>query len=119
MLKIKKEAMLVYCKYNLQFLFRNKKLAALYQAKKKVSSSITLRSPKHFNIGKHKILNLNYVTPTLIIKSISKININSLTNSPDLILEICSKKIQLNPTLSVKSIKVGVKTKFKLKWLVI
>ncbi len=78
MLQIKKKASLLVCKYNLQFLFRNKTLSDNYQAKKLVTNSIILRAPKHFNIGKQKISNLNYKTPKLIVKFAKNLTTSSI-----------------------------------------
>lgn len=118
MLQIKKKCLLVFCKYNLKFLFRNKNLSKNYLVKKKVSKSIILRSPKHFNIGKQKILNLAYKTPSLLIKFNNKLTVNTLVSHHDLLLETVSKKLQLTPTVATNSVKFTIKTKFKIKWLV-
>jgi len=117
MLQIKKKAVLSSCRYTLQFLFRNKQLKPDYIIKKKKSQMIYLRSPKHFNIGKQKIISLNYRTPSFVLPVAYQFFINSLVSSPNLIYKIFTKKLLLTPTTSAKSIKINVNTKFKLKWL--
>lgn len=117
MLQIKKSALLTSCKYNLQFLFRNKMLSNYYKAKKQTTQAITLRSPKHFNIGKHKVLTLNYKTPKFIINFKKKIMLTSLLKAQGDLLSSVSRALLITPTLSVKSVRLTVKTKFKLKWL--
>ena len=117
MLQIKKKCIIDFSKYNLEFLLLNKKLANVYQVKKKTSKLIILRSPKHFNIGKQKILNLCYRTPTLLVELNYKTTTNVLVKHPDLLFQIIIKKLQLNSTVTTKSVKIRIKTKFKLKWL--
>lgn len=117
MLQIKKKAVLSSCKYTLQFLFRNKQLNSEYTLKKTKSQMIYLRSPKHFNIGKQKIINLNYRTPTFIVKTSHQFFISSLFRGSNSIYNVFTKKLLLTPTTSAKSIKIVVNTKFKLKWL--
>lgn len=117
MLQIKKNGKLITSKYNLQFLFRNKTIASKYLAKKKVTHSITLRAPKNFNIGKNKILNLNYMTNNLILKSRNNVTVSSLLNSSSFFYICAKKRIKLTPTLIINSIRFTVKTKFKLMWL--
>lgn len=117
MLQIKKKAVLSMCRYTLQFLFKNKQLKPSYIIKKQKTQMVYLRSPKHFNIGKQKIITLNYRTPNFILTTSHKIFINSLISSSNLVYKILTKKILLTPTTSAKSIKISVNTKFKLKWL--
>lgn len=117
MLQINKKATLVSSKYNLHFLFWNKNIANNYLTKKSVSTLITLRSPKHFNIGKHKIRSLNYKTRFLVLKFNKKITTQSILNSPNLLYSCLKKGITLTPTIYINSIKISIKTVFKLMWL--
>lgn len=117
MLQIKKNSTILYFKYNLNFLFRNKKLSNFYKASKHVSQSITLRAPKNFNIGKHKILNLNYQTHSAILTLKKKIKLNSFISQNDLLFNACSKSLLLTPTLSLKSAHISIRTQFKIMWL--
>ncbi len=117
MLQINKKGIITLVKYNLQFLLWNKKIANDYLAKKTISSLITLRSPKHFNIGKHKIFSLNYKTRYLILSFNNKINTKSIINSPKFIYLCLKKRLNLTPTVFIYSIKFTMKTSFQLMWL--
>lgn len=117
MLQIKKNGLVTLCKFNLQFLFRNKKISDKYLAQKNVTQSITLRSPKHFNIGKYKIFNLNYQTPQARLTLKKKLKLQSFMNSDKLLFNIFYKYLTLTPTIFLKSIKITFTTKFKIKWL--
>lgn len=117
MLQIKKKGYLVDCKFNLQFLFRNKKISDKYLANKKVTQSITLRSPKHFNIGKHKIFNLNYKTPSAHLTLKKNMGLYSFLGTDTTLFNTLSKYLTLTPTIFLKSVKLVFKTKFKIKWL--
>ena len=119
MLKIKKTSTLCESKYNLNFLFKKRNLGSNYRLKLQQSSSIILRSPKHFNIGKHKIINLNFKTPALLVRSNNSFFLPSLVSSQNSLYKILSKRIQTTPTITVNSIRISIKTKFKLMWLVI
>lgn len=117
MLQIKKYGSLISVNYNLQFLLYSKNLNKKYKIKKSKNYLIFLRSPKHFNIGKQKITNLNYKVIKLKMNRIincyfvySTINFNFLYN-------IFKKKIETNTYLHCKSIKFIFKTKFSIKWL--
>ncbi len=117
MLQINKKSILLKVKYNLQFLTWNKKLAKKYLVKKSKSTLITLRSPKHFNIGKHKFETLNYKTKKLFIKFNTKVRTSSIITSTNFFYNSLKKKISLTPTISVNSLKMTVKTLFRLMWL--
>lgn len=117
MLQIKKNSVLTSLKYNLNFLFRNRRLTQHYRASRHVTQSITLRSPKHFNIGKHKILNLNYQTPKALVRIHKKIKVMSFLSQSDLLFRVSSKVLLLTPTLSLRSVRMAIKAKFKIKWL--
>lgn len=119
MLKIKKFSKLIECKYNLTFLFKKRNISSVYNLKKQQSSSIILRSPKHFNIGKHKIINLNFKTPNLFFKSSTSLFLPSFIFSPSLLYKNLSKRVKTTPTININSIRISIQTKFKLKWLVI
>jgi hypothetical protein len=115
MLQIKKEALLTRCKYSLTFLFRKSKYKA-YPVRKQKTQSIFLRSPKHFNIGKQKIYNLNYKTPTLFFKQTYPFFVTSVFNT-NVLYNCLKKRIQISPTLKVNSLKITVQTTFKIMWL--
>lgn len=117
MLQIKKIGCITKCKYSLQFLFKNKKISDKYLANKQISKIITLRAPKHFNIGKHKVLNLNYQTPQVSLNFKKKLMLNSFLKSDNLLSNLVSKYLTLTPTIFLKSVKITLTTKFKIKWL--
>lgn len=119
MLQIKKKGFLVKVKYNLNFLFRNKKFAEKYKAKKGVAKLIILRAPKHFNIGKHKLLSLNYKTMSLVQDVKIKFFVGALQKKTSRLYNIFLKTFILTPTISIYSMRLVIKTKFKIKWLVI
>ena len=81
--------------------------------KKQVSHSVLLRAPKHFNIGKHKIKNLNY--KYINIHNYSNININSLLFMYNIIniVKILQKSINRNTLFLVNSYQFVTITKFK------
>jgi hypothetical protein len=117
MLQINKNAKITLYKYNLLFLFRNKNFCKFTNIKKTKTSNITLRAPKHFNIGKHKVFNLNYKTRNFLIKSNNKAATKCFVLSPNHIFYALQKRIQTTPTLFVNSLSITIQTKFKLKWL--
>lgn len=117
MLQIKKNMTLSICKYNLQFLFRKKKINKLYAVRKQITSTILLRSPKHFNIGKQKVLNLNYKTPTLFTPVGLPLHLGSFLYKSGFLFNILLGRIKHNPALNIGSVRVRVATQFKLKWL--
>lgn len=115
MLQIKKKSLLISTKYNIQFLFRKRNFID-YKLQKTKSQYITLRSPKHFNIGKYKIYSLNYKTPTLLkLKTFNFFFYN--VESFNYLYKILIKSIKLTPTTKVNSIRVKIKTFFKIMWL--
>lgn len=117
MLQIKKKAVLQCCKYNLTFLFRKKLFDSFYKAQKQKTSTVLLRSPKHFNIGKQKITSLNYKTPTLLLPIVAPFNISTLFRQKQTLYNTLIKRIRTNYTLGVNSIRVQVRSKFKMMWL--
>jgi hypothetical protein len=119
LLQIKKKSKIILCKYNLTFLFRNKKLAKQYISKKVTPHFITLRAPKNFNIGKYKIFSLNYKTPNLSFSFDKNIMTQTIILNPSLLMSSLTKCIKTNPTLYVNSIRVTIKSLFKLMWLVV
>ena len=119
MLQIKKKSKIILCKYNLIFLFRNKKIAKKYISKKITPHFITLRAPKNFNIGKYKIFSLNYKTPNLSFSFNKSIMTETLISNPILLKSSLIKCINTNPVLHVNSIRVTIKSLFKLMWLVV
>ena len=119
MLQIKKRSKITSFKCNFIFLFRNKKLAKEYVCKKVTPHFITIRAPKNFNIGKHKVYSLNYKTPKLIFKLNKDVMVKSLVTAPQLLLNSLTKSIKTNPTIFVNSVRVTIKSFFKLMWLVV
>lgn len=117
MLQIKKTTNLLACKYNLQFLFRKKKINKLYAVRKQLTSTILLRSPKHFNIGKQKIVNLNYKTPTLFIPVSAPLHLGTFLHKGGALFNILLSRIKHNPALNIGSVRLRIATQFKLTWL--
>lgn len=117
MLQIKKQGTLSYCKYNLLFTFQKKKASYEYGVTTTKTQLITLRSPKHFNIGKLKVYNLNFKTPNLIFYKEHVFCISTLFRSKDSLFRLFTRKIKTTPALLVSSVCVRVKTQFKLMWL--
>ncbi len=115
MLQIKKKGHVVSTKFNVQFLFRKRNFLD-YKLQKSKNQCITLRSPKNFNIGKYKIYSLNYKTPTLINKKNYKFFFTDTKNF-FLLYQILIKLIKITPTTRVNSIRIKIKTSFKLMWL--
>jgi len=116
MLQIKKSAKVHSIKYSLQFLFQVKKTNREFFLKKSKSQSIILRSPKHFNIGKQKIINVNYKNFCVEIGTKTDIHINSILNTNHNLFNKLSKYIITNTYLTPKSIKVKLKTQFIIIW---
>ena len=72
-----------------------------------------LRAPKHFNIGKHKVLSFkNIKTETFILEK--KINYNDFKNVNFLFIHSLNNLFKLNLLYSINSI--VIKTKIKIKW---
>ncbi len=117
MLQIKKKAELIQCKYNLSFLFRKKGSGKDYILQKQKTSSIILRSPKHFNIGKQKITNLNFKTPNLSYFGASNFFLPTIFSSSRSLYKIAVRFVKTTPVLGIGSVRVSVKAKFKLMWL--
>lgn len=117
MLQIKKKAQLTTVGYSLIFLFRSREHNSSYRLRKQLTQTVTLRSPKHFNIGKYKIFNLNYKTINLNVTRGFKFHINALNNTSSYIFKKLSTPVESSPVLRVNSVKLLVSTKFKLKWL--
>lgn len=117
MLQIKKNATLTSCKYNLTFLFRKKKINKLYAVQKQKTATILLRPPKHFNIGKQKVINLNYKTPTLFMPVVSPVKLGTFLSKERILFNALLGRIKSNPTMGVGSVRLHVHTTFKLKWL--
>lgn len=117
MLQIKKKAKLIKLSYSLKFLFRENKQKKLYFLKKKLSQTITLRSPKHFNIGKYKTYNINYKTLLLDVYKNNFFHLNLFFIENTNTFFVLSKRILTTPVLHVNSIKLRISTKFKIKWL--
>jgi hypothetical protein len=117
LLKIKKNAKLLSINYKLQLLFKIKSIKKLYNVKRKESNLIYLRSPKHFNIGKQKILNINHKLFHPIKLIYSNMNINNLIGDTTKLFVSSEISIPQNVFLQTKSIKFFINTKFTIKWL--
>jgi hypothetical protein len=116
MLQIKKITTLTACKYNVQFLFRHKN-SPISQVIKTAGHSVFLRSPKHFNIGKQKIFNLNYKSPLFVKNFNVKFFLTNLFRLETILYKIFLKQIKVTPVVKMKSIKFTVKAKYKIMWL--
>ncbi len=81
MLKIKKSGFLVKASHIFSVLFRSKNLKNFVLLKKKLSQLITLRSPKHFNIGKNKVYTVNSKVCNTVISFKKKMHLNSFLNA--------------------------------------
>ncbi len=117
MLQIKKNSKLIFTKYNLIFLFRRKSKKNSYMVKKQKTSTILLRAPKHFNIGKQKILSLNYKMPNLRLPSDTPISLNTFLTKKDIVFSILLRRAKLTPVTVIGSIRLTIKTKFQITWL--
>lgn len=81
MLKIKKSGFLVKTSHVFSVFFRSKNLKNFVSLKKKLSQLITLRSPKHFNIGKNKIYSVNSKVCNTVVNFKKKLHLNSFLNA--------------------------------------
>lgn len=117
MLQIKKLSYLSSVKYSLQFLFKLKDINKKYRLKKSISSSIILRSPKHFNIGKQKILSLNYKVLGLDARFNNKFFFTSILKNTSSLFKILDRSSEKNVYLSTKSLKITLNSKFTITWL--
>ena len=117
MLKITKKVNSIKLNYKLQFLFRVKCLNKKYLLKKQKQSAIILRSPKHFNIGKQKITNINYKVINLWTLIVKTTNLNFWFENTKYQFKLLSKFAESNTYIKVQSIKTFIKTKFTIKWL--
>lgn len=117
MLQIKKKFKFIKVLHSFQFLLKNKTWNNKYKLKKTLSKSIILRSPKHFNIGKQKIININYKMDPTSIKLTSCMFFYNFIYNSKLIYYIFLRNSIKNVGFSSKSIKLVVKGKFKIMWL--
>ena len=117
MLQIKKKFKILNIKYSLQFLLKNKNWVNTYKLKKRQSTSVILRSPKHFNIGKQKIINLNYKLASLDLCIPTYIYFSNFLMNPKSLYKFLQKRTNKSLGFSNKSIKLVVETKFKIMWL--
>lgn len=113
MLQIKKKMIIKFCHHNLTFLFREKSLDSKFLLKKRLNQSITLRAPKHFNIGKHKIYSLNTKALNLKYNIKRKIHVNYFLKKAH-VWPSLSKLVLKNTYVLPKSITIGVLAKFRL-----
>ena len=88
---------------------RNKQI----NIKKQVSHSILLRAPKHFNIGKHKIKNLNYKYSN-VYKLNLLIKVPLFLHNIANIIGLAQKIITKNTLFLINSHQCTVCTKFKV-----
>lgn len=117
MLQIKKKAKIIKLYYGFHFLLRNKNWRKKLNVKQAKNTSIILRAPKHFNIGKQKITNLNYKTVFLEKNLYLNCSTTILFNHSNFLYKKLEKKLEKSVCLVNKSIKVVVETKFLIKWL--
>jgi len=116
MLKIKKSGFLIKASHTFSILFRSKKLTRFFTLKKKLSQLITLRSPKHFNIGKNKIYTVNSKVSNTVFSFKKKMHLNSFLEA-QYSWKLFSKKCLKNTYLLPKALTLVYKTKFKIMWL--
>lgn len=116
MLKINKNSLTKWSHYNLTFLFRVASLRKTFLLKEKKSQTITLRAPKHFNIGKHKIYSLKTKALNYRVFFKKHMNINFFFKNQKtwtILSKLLSRSVHMLP----KTISLRITTKFKLKWL--
>jgi hypothetical protein len=117
LLQIKKDSILSSLNYQLTFLSRQKSFQKIFKLKRQLSTTVFLRSPKHFNIGKHKLVSLNFKNINLKIYPIVAIPTRLLLKPTGEIFSLLIKPIGVNTTVLPKSLKVIIRTHFKLIWL--
>jgi hypothetical protein len=117
MLQINKSSKLLKATYKLQILFRLNHLNKKYLLKKKLSSSVFLRSPKHFNIGKQKIKSINYIFINLGFVTKKKIHSKIMYQETKYLFKLFDKFTETNTYIKTESIKLSIKTTFKIMWL--
>ena len=94
-----------------------KELQKMFKLKKQLTTTVFLRSPKHFNIGKHKLINLNFKVVNLKIRPNTVIPTTTLLAPSSQTFSTFFKPLMVNTTILPKSVKVTVVTSFKLIWL--
>ena len=100
-------------KYYIRGVFLSNK----FLKKKKKQVLVYLRSPKHFNIGKHKIYSFNNYNKIFILPS-KNINLQVFVNNQRYIFNFLLKKYKLYFPYKITSIRITIKSKIKFKWLV-
>lgn len=116
MLKINKNAVLKQVHYNITFLFRAKSLDEKFLLKKKASQVVTLRSPKHFNIGKHKVLSVNSKALNVVKHFNKPVHISFLLRGNNTWASL-GRVLENNIYFLPKTLSIKISTKFKIKWL--
>ncbi len=117
MLQIKKKLKIDKIYYNLQFILKKKSWVDNYKLKKTLAKSIILRSPKHFNIGKQKVSNLNYKLSATSLYVPSHFCFSNLFLNTKFLYNYFEKQNPKSIGFSNKSIKMIFQGKFSLKWL--
>lgn len=94
MLQIHKNTIESRVSYGVQFLLRSKRYNTEFLLRKKKQATIHLRAPKHFNIGKQRILSLNYTAVNLQLVSKRGLNLYSFIYNDKHLYFSFAKKIQ-------------------------
>ncbi len=117
LLQIKKASILSSLNYQLTFLSRQKSFQKMFHLKRQLTTAVFLRSPKHFNIGKHKLVSLNFKNINLKVYPTAPVPMGLLLKPTGEIFSLLIKPIAINTTILPKSLKVTILTQFKLIWL--
>lgn len=113
MLKINKNAVCKKCHFNLTFMFKSKNLDNFFLIKKKTPYTITLRSPKHFNIGKNKIATVNSKVLNMKFETRKKVHSNILFQPIDA-WNLSTRRISQNTFFKPKTVTLVIQTQFKI-----
>lgn len=114
MLQIKKIGYFTQVSYNLQFLFRSKKWNKKFLIKKQQSTVVTLRAPKHFNIGKYRTISLNFKLLNLRDNKLKHAPVALIVHQPKNVFRVLSKFSETSSFVLPNSIKYTLQTKFIL-----
>jgi hypothetical protein len=117
MLQIKKLSNSLKATYKLQTIFRLNDLKKKYSLKKKISNSVILRSPKHFNIGKQKIKSINYIFVNIGFVVKKNVYSNIIQQDTKYLFKLLDKFTETNIYIKTDSVKLSIKTKFIIMWL--
>ena len=89
-------------------------LSKKYFKKSKKSTLVYLRSPKHFNIGKHKVFSFkNFFALKLMLNY--KVYLQVLLKYPMFLIRLLPKFTEINILRKVNSLRV--KAKVNIKWV--